>query len=71
MKGSHASSTKELDEKAGAPLQTKPYTSSRAKPRVSGLTTLVKAVGNNVVLELEVTDIEQEVGEGKADECEV
>ena len=38
---------------------------------VSGLTTLVKAVGNNIVLELEVTDIKQEVGEGKADECKV
>ena len=31
----------------------------------------MKAVGNDVVLELEVTDIKQEVGEGKADECEV
>ena len=31
----------------------------------------MKAVGNDVVLELEVTDIKKEVGEGKADECEV
>ena len=41
------------------------------RDKISGLTTLVKAVGNNVVLELEVTDIKQEVGEGKADECKV
>ena len=38
---------------------------------MSGLTTLGKAVGNNGVLELEVTDIKQEMGEGKADECKV
>ena len=36
-----------------------------------GLTTLVKAVGNNEGFELEVTDKEQEVGECEADEGKV
>ena len=49
----------------------KAVSSKKETVLMSGLTTLVKAVGNDVVLELEVTDIKQEVGEGKADECEV
>ena len=49
----------------------KAVSSKKETVLMSGLTTLVKAVGNDVVLELEVTNIKQEVGEGKADECKV